>query len=451
MIYQRIRKTVGLIFVILIIASCFTTEAESFFALPTQQKIAVGDKVRLNLNFPKRVLANLSIYVESSNKKILNLNGYPLEKEVFKYNNGTPIVTKPGDFDMQLKLFGLIPIRSMHVEVIPKIRLIPGGHSIGILLQSQGIMVVGQSIIIDSLGNRRNPAKEAGIEIGDIIIKINEKKVNSDEQVANIIDQEGKEDKKLKLLIKRNNVYITKKIEPVYCRETQRYRIGLYIRDSAAGVGTLSFYDPITKTYGALGHVITDADTNQKISVGNGKVIKAIIQGIQPGTMGHPGEKIGMFVENSKFTGNIKKNTNYGLFGNMKGNISNPLYPKPLPIALANEIKEGPAEILTVINGDKMEKFSISIERLLPHQKLTGKGLIIRIKDKRLLSKTGGIIQGMSGSPIIQNGKIVGAVTHVFVNDPTRGYGILVEWMLTETNIKMKYEQNGTNQKKLVS
>lgn len=451
MLYTKIRKTIGLALVTLIIMICFTTEAQSFFSLPTEQHITVGDKVKLNLNFPKRILANLSIYVESRNKNILNINGYPLEKEVFKYENGTPVVTRPGKFDMQLRLFGLIPIRSMHVEVIPKIKLIPGGHSIGILLQSQGVMVVGQSIIVDTSGNKRNPAKEAGIDVGDIIIKINGKKAKSDQQVAILIDKEGKTGDQLRLYIKRNGEYLTKIIKPVYCKETQRYRIGLYIRDSAAGVGTLSFYDPLTKSYGALGHVITDVDTNQKISVGNGKVIKSIIQGIQPGTIGHPGEKIGMFVEKSNFLGNIEKNTNYGLYGNIKGDLSNPLYPIPLPIALVSEVKEGPAEILTVIDGDKIEKFKISIEKLLPQQKLTGKGMIIKIKDKRLLHKTGGIIQGMSGSPIIQNKKIVGAVTHVFVNDPTRGYGIFVEWMLTETKIKEEYQKLKGNQKITIS
>jgi len=168
-----------------------------------------------------------------------------------------------------------------------------------------------------------------------------------------------------------------------------------------------------------------------------GRIVKADIQGIKPGKKGEPGEKIGIF-NGDELRGNIEINSHFGIFGRLNKPLDNPYYKNGIPIALSNQIKEGPAEIITVISGDKLEKFDIRILRVLPQHQPTGKGLVIQITDPRLLKATGGIIQGMSGSPIIQEGKLVGAVTHVFVNDPTKGYGCLAEWMLLEAGIVQK-------------
>ncbi|WP_418792549.1 SpoIVB peptidase [Phosphitispora sp. TUW77] len=417
----------------LIIAAAFNPHVKSFFSLPTQQRVTVGDHIRFKLEFPQNLLKQFSLYVESNEHNVLLLNGTDISGKVFSFVDGWPMATTPGKANIQIRLFGLFPVKNVKVEVVPQTKLVPGGHSVGVLLHSEGVIVVGQSIVEDNNGNKFNPAKDAGIEVGDVIISINGQTVTSDEQVAKIIDTMGNEGKNLELLVKRNGKKIPVTIKPIRCRETERFRIGLYIRDSAAGVGTLSFYDPSTGKYGALGHVITDADTNQPIDVSDGMIVKASIQGIQVGKSGVPGEKIGMFVNEKDFSGTIEKNTKYGIYGSMSGKIENPYYREMLPIALANQVKTGPAEMLTVLKGQKIEKFMVEIKKVLPQTVPDSKGLIIEVTDPRLLKKTGGIIQGMSGSPLIQEGKIVGAVTHVFINDPTRGYGCLIEWMLKET------------------
>lgn len=419
---EKLRKIIGLILVAVVVSGCFTTEVQSLFSIPAQQRLTVGDQIDLAASFPRHVLENLQLHVEQKQASILKLN-----------NMGIPVANGPGKANLQLKLFGLIPIKNMEVQVVPQVRLVPGGQSIGVLLHAEGVMVVGQSIVQDINGNKYNPAKEAGVLNGDVILKINNQPVNSDDQVARFVNEAGKKSQEINLLIKRKGKFLNKKVKPILCKETRRYRIGLYIRDSAAGVGTLTFYDPVSKKYGALGHIITDADTNQPIDVSDGKIVRSSVQGIQASKKGVPGEKIGMFIDDRNFVGSIEKNTKLGIYGRLDSEPAGAEKVVPLPIALANQIKAGPAKILTVLDGERIEEFSIEIKRVLPQKEPDSKGLIIEITDSRLLKRTGGIIQGMSGSPIVQNGKIVGAVTHVFINDPTRGYGCLIEWMLMES------------------
>jgi stage IV sporulation protein B len=418
---ERLRKLTGLLLVAIIISGCLTTEVQSLFSIPAQQRLTVGDRINFTSSFPRHVLDNLQLYVDQN------------ESNVLKLNNGVPVAFGPGKANLKLKLFGLIPIKNMEVQVVPQVKLIPGGQSIGVLLHAEGVMVVGQSIVQDINGNKYNPAKEAGIQNGDVILKLNGQRVNSDDQVAKIVNNAGQKGQDVKLTIKRKNKFLNKSVKPILCKETRRFRIGLYIRDSAAGVGTLTFYDPVTEKYGALGHIITDADTNQPIDVSDGKIVRSSVQGIQASRKGAPGEKIGMFIDDRNFIGNIEKNTKLGIYGRIISNSATGIQTQQaLPIALANQIEEGEAKILTVLEGEKIEEFDIQIKKVLPQKEPDSKGLIIEITDPRLLKKTGGIIQGMSGSPIVQNGKIVGAVTHVFINDPTRGYGCLIEWMLNE-------------------
>lgn len=432
---QNRKKLLGLIVVVCILAGTFNPSARSFFTIPSQQRVLVGDHIRLDLNFPEQLLKQFSLYVEPGNKKVLFLNGVDVNGRVFGFLDGLPVATKPGSANMQIRLFGIIPIKSVKVEVLPQAKLVPGGQSVGVLLHSEGVIIVGQSIVEDREGHKFNPAAAAGVKVGDIILKVNDSGVTSDEQVAKLIDTAGKSgENKVKLLIKRKSKTFTTWIKPILCSETGRFRIGLYVRDSAAGVGTLSFYNPDTGKYGALGHIISDADTNQPINVSDGRIVRASIQGIQAGRRGQPGEKIGMFInDDNGFSGTIEKNTKYGIYGKLNGYLDNPLYKEPIPIALADQIRTGPAEMLTVLDGEKIEKFSVRIKRILPQSVPDSKGLIVEVTDPRLLKRTGGIIQGMSGSPLIQNGKIIGAVTHVFINDPTSGYGCFIEWMLMES------------------
>ncbi|MGI6119016.1 MAG: SpoIVB peptidase, partial [Desulfosporosinus sp.] len=338
---------------------------------------------------------------------------------------------RPGleKMEVSYKLFGIFPLKSGEVEVTKSMKLLPGGHSIGITLQTKGVMVVGQAPVIDSTGKKIFPAKEAGIKVGDILLKINSQEVNTDQEVSNAVHLAGEKAESINITYKHQEQIYEKTIKPIFCRETGRYRMGLFVRNEAAGVGTLSFLDPVSKQYGALGHVITDADTNQKIEVSNGKIIASTIYAIEKGKRGHPGEKIGSFVTNSVFEGTIEKNTMTGIFGSITGRVVNPYYKEAIPVGWESEVKVGPAKIYTVIEGEKIEEFDVNIDRVM-HNRTDSKNMILRVTDPRLLEVTGGIIQGMSGSPIIQDGKIIGAVTHVFINDSQRGYGVFIQNMI---------------------
>lgn len=392
---------------------------------------------------PPYLSSQLKVEVSTNPKDLLGLQGKAAPLSRFLEEASGLVATKPGEANIKFKLFGFIPVKDMDVDVVPRIELVPGGHAIGILLKSQGVTVVGFAPVIDEKGREHNPALGGGLVKGDVIEKVNGTPVVTDEETASLIHQAGKKKKPVQLEIRRGDEHLTLQIDPVLCKDTQRYRIGAYIRDSAAGVGTLTFYDPETKLYGALGHMIADVEVNRHIAQGQGKIVNASILCINQARRGQPGEKIGTFhhAEKGLIEGDIRKNTNYGIFGFLKTPVVNELYREPLPVAFAHQVKPGPAEILTVLEGDKIERFSVEIVKVNPQKTTNGKNLLINITDPRLLEITGGIVQGMSGSPIIQNGYLVGAVTHVLVNEPSKGYGILAEWMLTETGLLEKTKE----------
>lgn len=432
---HRLRQQLGIFLAFVVLLASLTPAAQSYFQLPTTQRFSVGEELKLNINFPEQFLQKINFYVHSKDGNKLLYEEKLKEEQKISYKQSWPIAVEPGKYHIDMKLFGFIPLKSVSIDVMPKIQVVPGGHSIGVLMRSKGVMVVGYSPIVNEQGEKKYPAKEAGVQVGDLILAINDQSITTDGEAASIIDKLGFENKPIKIQVKRKNKILNLTLHPQYCSETKRYRVGLYIRDSAAGVGTLTFYEPKSGIYGALGHIIADPETSNQIKLGEGKIINASIQGINQGEKGKPGEKIGTFIDNTNLSGNISKNSQLGIFGKLNFPISNSLYPNMVPVAFANQVKEGPAEILTVVEGEKIEKFDILIEKVNVQQRPDTKGLVIRITDPRLLSITGGIIQGMSGSPIIQNGQLVGAVTHVFINDPTRGYGVLAEWMLYEAGI----------------
>lgn len=427
-----------LLILVIIFSTSFTTAFYSYFLLPSEQKLLVGDALNLPKLTTLKLVNNLSVYVESNRKNVLQINGLPVTQKIYRYTGETPVVTEPGQINLTLKLFGVIPLKNMMVDVLPQIRVVPGGHSVGVMLQTEGVMAVGHSPVYQKNGQICYPSKEAGIELGDTILEINKNKITSEKHAAELINKLGAVGP-LEILIKEKGQKKLVKVIPQYCQDTKSYRIGLYIRDNAAGVGTLTFYEPNGGQYGALGHMIVDLDT--VAGKEKGRIVKADIQGIKPGKKGEPGEKIGIF-NGEELKGSIEINSNFGIFGRLSEPLVNPYFKNGVTIALSNQIREGPAEIITVISGDKLEKFDIKILRILPQHQPTGKGLVIQITDPKLLKTTGGIIQGMSGSPIIQDGKLVGAVTHVFVNDPTKGYGCLAEWMLLEAGIVHREASN---------
>jgi stage IV sporulation protein B len=202
----------------------------------------------------------------------------------------------------------------------------------------------------------------------------------------------------------------------------------------------MTFYHPDSKKYGALGHVISDMDTKKPIIVDDGQIVKSTVTSIEKGSNGNPGEKLARFSSDKEVIGNIKRNSPYGIFGELNRDMKNGVVDEPMSIALSHQVKEGPAKILTVVEDDEVKLFDIEIVSTIPQKFPATKGMVIKITDQELLGKTGGIVQGMSGSPIIQDEKVIGAVTHVFVNDPTSGYGVHIEWMLNEAGIDI-YEK----------
>ncbi|GAB6274084.1 MAG: hypothetical protein STSR0004_09470 [Peptococcaceae bacterium] len=403
----------------------------NFLSLINRQHINIGDSILPELVYPTQFFHHLIVQVSADRENILWQNDR--KKQInFVLTEFTPIAVKPGRLHLRLKLFGLIPVRQLAIDIVPPVSIVPGGHSIGILVQPQGLIVVGRALIHKAGDREADPAGQAGIRIGDLITKVNGREAVSEEQIQEEINQSGQKGKTIVLEIKRDKKTFTLRVKAIFCPETRRYRIGLFIKDSAAGIGTLTFYEPLSKSFGALGHSINNLNTNQQMDLARGKIVAATVLEVRIGQPGQPGEKIGYFQVKGNIAGNIVKNSNYGIYGYLQQPLVNPIYPKPLPVALSYQIKKGPAEILTVVKENRIRRFTVEIKQILPYAKASGKGLMLKVTDPELLKQTGGIVQGMSGSPIIQEGKFIGAVTHVFINDPTCGYGIPVEWMLWE-------------------
>ncbi len=395
--------------------------------LAADVRIMEGSTYYVNLNLP-------FIYMRANRDGVVQLNGNPLSNKAMQILAPVNLqALSLGEVDLEISLFGLIPLRQITVNILPEVRLIPGGHSIGIRLTSRGVTVVGY-YYFESNGQSRSPSRESGVRVGDVIIAIDGHKVTDINQAARLLNKADREPQTpIMLTMLRDGGEKTISVTPLYSEQDGGYRIGLYIRDSAAGVGTLSFYDPATRRYGALGHIIVDADTNKPVNIQDGNIVKAKIINIKTAQRGKPGEKTGIFIDQDSFKGNIEQNTPYGIFGRLDS-----FHPSgaAIPMALASQVETGPAEMLTVIEGETIGCFQVEIERLAPQSRPSDKGFILKVVDEKLLAVTGGIVQGMSGSPIIQQGRIVGAVTHVFINDPTRGYGIFIEWMYQEAGGK---------------
>ncbi len=401
------------------------------FYCPGEIKIAKGENRSIDVLFPFSLSAmhNEDTIVQSTYNQNFNKG----LKKTYKIDG-----IDAGEAKFQLKLLGLIPIKKFDVNVVNREYLVPGGNAIGVRLNTKGVLVVAVTDVIGIDGKRYDPAKDAGIKTGDSILEINNVKVKDAEHVVELLNEI--QDSKVKIVIERNNIRFETEVTPIKSMQDNSYRLGIWVRDKTAGIGTLTFYDEESKVFGALGHGITDMDTGNLLNVEYGKIMNAKIANIEQGKRGSPGEIRGIFYETENVLGEIIKNSPYGIYGVITDKFIKSNKVKSLPIGFKEEVKEGKAYILTTIDNNKVEKFEIEILKAQPQQFANQKGMTIRVTDKRLLQKTGGIVQGMSGSPIIQDGKIIGAITHVFVNDPTKGYGIYIEWMLEQ--IKPNYELN---------
>jgi stage IV sporulation protein B len=328
-----------------------------------------------------------------------------------------------------------LPLKEVTIKVLPETKIIPGGQPIGVKMEVKGVLVVGLEEILTDAGKRINPGLDAGLEIGDTILAINNNPVDSHGDVKKVVNEQKGQ---LRLKIRRQGEILYYKINPVKSKEDGLYKIGVWVRDKTAGLGTLTFYDPTSNKFGALGHAITDPDTGDVLKVKKGELLSACVESIKQGSQGMPGEIRGVFYEEDEPLGELSSNTDYGIFGTFYKPFENSLFTEPISVGYQNQIEVGPAWLLTTVDGKKVDKYQINIDKISRQLKPNTKSMVISVVDPRLIKMTGGIVQGMSGSPIIQNGKLIGAVTHVFVNDPLKGYGIYIEWMLQETSVLSK-------------
>lgn len=412
-------KSKYLLIFISILILVITLQSNEILFYPTNLKIIKGENKDLNISFPFSVDDNTetgivdTIYNEGSNglNKSLTLNG-----------------VDKGQTNLELKLLGLIPIKNYNVNVVDRPMVVPGGNAIGVRMNTKGVLVVAVTDIIDTSGNRVSPARNAGLKVGDSIIEINGEKIVSSEQVVDILNES--KDKEVELLVLRNKGEFKTLSSPIKCLQDNAYRLGIWVRDKTSGIGTMTFYHEESDTFGALGHGITDVDTGKLLNVEKGLIMNAKISEVEQGQKGTPGEIRGVFYKTDDVLGEIEINTDFGIFGSLIDNNGEIKNSEKIPIGFKEEVEIGKAHIYTTLDGEEVGKYDIEIIKLENQQESSQKSMTIEITDEDLLKKTGGIVQGMSGSPIIQNGKLIGAVTHVFVNEPTKGYGLYIEWML---------------------
>ncbi|MCD8353031.1 MAG: SpoIVB peptidase [Clostridiales bacterium] len=300
--------------------------------------------------------------------------------------------------------------------------LVPVGKTVGIKLFSHGVMVVGLEEIATAQGSY-SPARESGLKVGDIIIQLDGQQVDTIEEVETILRQQSGETLAVTALRSGRRLEVTAEAAP--CLADGSYKLGAWVRDSMAGIGTVTWYDPVTGRFCALGHGINDVDTSLLMPMKTGSIMGATVTSAVVGSSGHPGQLHGTF-DLTQDLGSLTANTDCGVFGQLYGDLDG----EALPVAERSQIRTGKATILCNVDGDEVKEYSVEILRLYPAAASETRNLLLQVTDAELLEATGGIVQGMSGSPILQDGRLVGAVTHVLVNDPTRGYGILAETML---------------------
>ncbi len=337
-------------------------------------------------------------------------------------------ISTAGSNTLNINLFGGIKLGNVSVDVIPKTTVIPLGTAIGMKLYTKGVLVVGMTQIDSDENGKTKPYENSGIEQGDTILEVNNKEIeNTDDLIQEIENSNGNP---ITIKYQKDSQTLETSITPV--KSQNEYKIGLWVRDATAGVGTLTFYEPSTNTFMALGHGISDIDTEEIVEISNGELITANIISIVKGQKGTPGEIRGS-IESGYTIGSIYKNTNFGVYGTVTNKVNLPINSgDALEVATRDEIKEGKAEIICQLDNSGTKKYEIEIEKIYTANNEDNKSMFIKITDEELLEKTGGIIQGMSGAPIIQNGKFIGAITNVLVSDPTRGYAVFADMMIKQ-------------------
>ncbi len=408
---KRMKKWIGVLLSALIIAGNYAPQTQAVAALPDAVQVRAGELCQLSVEWPYSLAAaDETMQVLSSSDDVLGVIG-----------------ERRNTSELTVSLFGL-PVKKIEMHVQEERVLYPGGENIGAAMNTQGVLVVG----ISGLTDADSPARVAGLRAGDVILEIDGQTAQSAAHLSELVSRGG--ESPLNVRFTRNGVAKETSLTPAKDALDGRYRLGLWVRDSTAGVGTLSFYDPQTKSYGALGHAVTDLDTEIILPIREGTILRSNVVGIRKGERGNPGELQGTFLRDRAEIGDIRSNTEFGIFGKASEPLTNPLYPDGLPVGSRTTVHTGPAKILTTLDDTGIHEYDVEITRVAQQENASQKSMTLRVTDPVLLEKTGGIVQGMSGSPILQDGRIIGAVTHVFVNNPTQGYGVFIDWMLEQAD-----------------
>ena len=326
-----------------------------------------------------------------------------------------------GSYQTTLALGGWLPVKTVRTIVTDRAEVIVCGMPFGVKMFSEGALVVGFSSI-EQNGSMVSPAKAAGLRLGDRVICIGETTTENNDAVKDALEAAAGP---VEVVYIRDGEQRQTTLTPLWDAASGQWRAGMWVRDSSAGVGTLTFADPERGVFAGLGHPISDSDTGASIALRSGEIVPCEITGCSKGTAGSPGELKGRFLS-AHAIGSIRINGENGVYGTTRTRFSG----RPMPVAFAQEVMTGEAEIWTTVAGETPRSYRVTIEKI--NDADPRRNMVIRVTDKELLAATGGIVQGMSGSPVVQNGRLVGAVTHVLVNDPTRGYGIFAQTMLRQ-------------------
>ena len=333
-------------------------------------------------------------------------------------------VSPPQGSTAELRLFGVIPVKTVLRTAVPQETVYLGGEPFGIRMLIAGAMVVSLSNVPSAYG-AVCPAERAGVEVGDVIRAVNGTPVTGNASIQQAVADSG--GRPVTVSLTRDDTELTMVVQPVYSAATNRWQTGMWVRDSTAGIGTVTYYTLTaagSAGFAGLGHAVCDADTGELMPLASGDVIPVNVTEVIPGTAGRPGELRGVF-DTEHSIGSLLCNTACGVFGSMD---AIPAHSAAVPVAYSQNIRRGEAYLYTTLHGTEPQAYTVEIEEVRRRDPAL-RDMIIRVTDETLLAETGGIVQGMSGSPIMQDGKLVGAVTHVFVKDPTRGYGIFAENM----------------------
>lgn len=424
---RRYKKFLAVSFVCSILLLLVTGYYVCYTSVPGNLKIRAGTEQTIDFGVPvtgeftRKIEYPEAIAVSERPDSDIPKSSVSMEM----HRSVTLFALYPETYRLQLKLFGFLPLKQVEVQVIEDETLIPAGIPIGIYVKTEGVLVIGVGEFKNAAGANISPSRYL-LKTGDYILKVNGREVKSKAEFMDTIAESGGDE--LVLTVKREDEIFEVKCLPEL-NENGEYKLGIWIRDNAQGVGTLTFLDE-RGSFGALGHGINDVDTSELLELESGTLYHTDIIAIRKGMSGTPGEMTGMIdYSEENILGRITTNSPEGIFGVGNSSLLEEITGESMPIALKQEIQEGKAQIICTVDG-YTDYFDIEITGLHLNDDNVNRGILLEITDSRLLEKTGGIIQGMSGAPIIQDGRIIGAVTHVLVQDAAKGYGIFIENML---------------------